>query len=83
MWMNSVLQVEELAKARESLVKAETSRKHFEERCEELSRKLQGNEEKLAVYERRPSTNHGTVEPTATDGLSREQQLETEVAELR
>jgi nucleoprotein TPR len=45
---------QELAKTRESLVGAEISKKHLEERVEELTRQLQGNQEKLAVYERRP-----------------------------
>jgi len=72
--------IEELAKTRESLVEAETSRKHLEERVQELTRHLHGNEEKLAVYERRGPT---TVSRSADESLSREQQLEAEVAELR
>lgn len=72
-------QIEELGKTREALVGAETSRKYLDERVQELTRQLQGNEEKLAVYERRP-----TAGPRSTDeSLTREQQLEVEVAELR
>ncbi|KAG2144206.1 hypothetical protein DEU56DRAFT_790720 [Suillus clintonianus] len=72
---------EQLSQARESLVGAETSKVHLQERVDQLTRQLQGNEEKLAVYERRPSVANG-VAPTAQD-LPREQQLEQEVAELR
>ena len=48
---------------------------------EDLARQLQGNAEKLAVYERR-STGTGAVAPADPD-LPREQQLEQEVADLR
>ncbi|KII91087.1 hypothetical protein PLICRDRAFT_28915 [Plicaturopsis crispa FD-325 SS-3] len=73
---------QELSKTRESLVGAETSKKHLEERVEELTRQLQGNEEKLAVYERRTTGVNGVAQQVDTN-LSREQQLESEVAELR
>ena len=49
---------------------------------EELTRQLRGNEEKLAVYERR-STSGRIATEYPDSGLSQEQQLETEVAELR
>ncbi|KIM89473.1 hypothetical protein PILCRDRAFT_61094 [Piloderma croceum F 1598] len=74
--------MEDLSKARESLVGAETSRMHLQERVDELSRHLQGNEEKLSVYERRSSTVGGVPQNADTDS-SREQQFEAEVAELR
>jgi nucleoprotein TPR len=74
--------MQDLSKARESLVGAETSRKHLQERVDELSRQLQGNEEKLSVYERR-STAVGAVSQGGDKDLSREQQFEAEVAELR
>lgn len=61
---------------------AETSKKHLEERIIELTKQLQGNEEKLAVYERRSSTVSGITQVVDQD-MSREQQLEAEVAELR
>jgi nucleoprotein TPR len=77
----SYLQMEDLSKARESLVGAETSRMHLQARVEELSRHLQGNEEKLSVYERRSSTVG--VPQSADKDSSREQQFEAEVAELR
>lgn len=74
--------MEDLSKARESLVRAETSGTHLQERVDELSRHLQGNEEKLSVYERRSSVVSGAVQSTNQDS-SREQQFEAEVAELR
>ncbi|KAI6151410.1 hypothetical protein EDD17DRAFT_1636802 [Pisolithus thermaeus] len=73
---------EQLAQARESLVGAETSKTHLQDRVEQLTRQLQGNEEKLAVYERRVSGT-STVTTFPTRDLPREQQLEQEVAELR
>lgn len=71
-----------MSKTREGLIGAETSKKHLEERVEELNRQLKGNEEKLAVYERRPGATNG-VAHAADQDVNREQQLETEVAELR
>ncbi|PCH39913.1 hypothetical protein WOLCODRAFT_88363 [Wolfiporia cocos MD-104 SS10] len=72
----------ELSKTRESLVGAETSKKHLEDRVDELTRQLRGNEEKLAVYERRASVVNGVAQHTDAD-MTREQQLEADVAELR
>ncbi|KAI0826824.1 hypothetical protein BC628DRAFT_1319381 [Trametes gibbosa] len=74
--------LEGFGKTRESLVAAETSKKHLEERVEQLLRQLQGNEEKLAVYERRATSVNGITSRNDED-MSREQQLEAEVAELR
>lgn len=76
------MQTAQLSQARESLVGAETSKLHLQERIDQLTRQLQGNEEKLAVYERRPSITNGAA-PTTEQDLPREQQLEQEVAELR
>ncbi|OAX41397.1 hypothetical protein K503DRAFT_502353 [Rhizopogon vinicolor AM-OR11-026] len=73
---------EQLSQARESLVGAETSKVHLQERVDQLTRQLQGNEEKLAVYERRTVGANG-VAPATEQDLPREQQLEQEVAELR
>ncbi|KAI0081625.1 hypothetical protein K474DRAFT_1635534 [Panus rudis PR-1116 ss-1] len=73
---------QEYSEAREALARAETSKKHLEQQVEQLSRQLQGNEEKLAVYERRAS-GANNVTPRTDQDLSREQQLEAEVAELR
>ena len=65
-----------------SLVKAETSKTHFEQRVEELSRKLQGDAERLAVFERRSSAVNGAAHVGA-EGGSQERQLDAEVADLR
>lgn len=75
-------QTEDHTKTREALVAAETSKRHLETQVEQLNRQLRGNEEKLAVYERRAP---GAPVPTtpADDSLTREQQLEAEVADLR
>jgi nucleoprotein TPR len=72
-----------MGKTREALIGADTSRKHLEERVQELTRQLQGNEEKLAVYERRSGTGFTTGPRSADESLTREQQFEAEVAELR
>ncbi|KAF8158177.1 hypothetical protein B0H34DRAFT_444170 [Crassisporium funariophilum] len=72
---------QEFSKTRETLVEAQTSRKHLEDRVDELTRQLKGNEEKLSVYERRSGSN-GIAQQVDPD-LTREQQLEAEVAELR
>ncbi|KAF6755929.1 hypothetical protein DFP72DRAFT_895626 [Ephemerocybe angulata] len=77
---------EEVSRTRESLVSAETSKKHLEDRLADLTKQLQGNQEKLGVYERRPATTTAGGDAAAasdTSDLSREQQLEQEVAELR
>ncbi|KAJ7600871.1 hypothetical protein C8J56DRAFT_1019894 [Mycena floridula] len=73
---------QELSRTRESLIGAETSQKHMEERIADLTKQLQGNEEKLAVYERRPGSGH-VHSSIANQDMSHEQQLEAEVAELR
>lgn len=64
---------------------AETTKKHLEEKVEDLTKRLQGNEEKLSVYERRTGVSSSSVAvPQNTDeSLSQEQRLEAEVAELR
>jgi nucleoprotein TPR len=81
----TVTQARDLQEARSSLVKAETTKTHVEQRLEELSRKLQGDAEKLAVYERRSLGVNGTsaTHHASASGGSREEQLESEVAELR
>lgn len=78
-----ILQAEELSKTRESLIEAETSRKHLDEKVQDLTRQMHGNQEKLAVYERRPTSANGAGHRSVDESLSREQQLESEVAELR
>ena len=77
--------VESLSKAREGLVEAETSRKHLQERVDELVKQVQTSEEKLAVYERRTTTitaSGSAQSASATEGTN-EEQLRAEVAELR
>jgi nucleoprotein TPR len=76
------MQMQDLSRTRESLVGAETSKKHLEERVADLNRQIQGSEEKLSVYERRPAADRGISNNLGQDS-SREQQLESEVAELR
>ncbi|KAL5512259.1 hypothetical protein ACEPAG_8346 [Sanghuangporus baumii] len=67
--------VENLPKARESLVEAETSRKHLREPVDELVKQVQMNEERIAILERRTDTSRP---PTGEDGS--EQELKVEVA---
>ncbi|KAF9452906.1 hypothetical protein P691DRAFT_659626 [Macrolepiota fuliginosa MF-IS2] len=76
---------EEYSRNRENLVAAETNKKHLEEKVEDLAKRLKGNEEKLAVYERRTGASGASaaVSQTVDENLPREQQLEAEVAELR
>lgn len=64
------------------LAGAQTSKKHLDDQVEQLTRQLRGNEEKLAVYERRASGAPGHMQRMDED-LSPQQQLEAEVAELR
>ncbi|KAJ4482315.1 hypothetical protein J3R30DRAFT_3402901 [Lentinula aciculospora] len=71
--------VQELSKTRETLVIAETSKVHLEERVGDLTKHIKGNEEKLAVYERRG----GAQRSVENSEMSREQQLEAEVADIR
>jgi nucleoprotein TPR len=73
--------MQEFAKTRELLVAAETSKKHLEQRVEDLSKHLEGNQEKLAVYERRPHAAAGST--TTSSGLANGQQLEGELADLQ
>lgn len=79
--VKTLLQSQDFSKTRESLVEAQTSRKHLEEKVEDLIRQLKGNEEKLVVYERRPGSVN--VSRPVEQDVSLEQQLEAEVAELR
>ena len=73
----------DLQEARMSLVKAETSKTHLEQRVEELSRRLQGDTERLAVYERRSLAVNGATRHIGAEGGSQEQQLDADVADLR
>ena len=74
-----------MSKVRESLVEAETIRKHLQERVDELVKQVQMNEEKIAVHERRTSVTidtSGISHPPAEEAGS-EQDFKSEVAELR
>jgi nucleoprotein TPR len=76
-------QARDLQEARTSLAKAETSKTHLEQRVEELSRTLQGDAERLAVYERRSLAVNGATHHTGVEGGSQVQPLDAEVADLR
>jgi len=76
------LQTGQLSQAWESLVGAETSKAHLQECVDQLTHQLQGNEEKLAMYERRTAGISGAA-PAVEQDLPREQQLKQEVAELQ
>lgn len=73
--------VDDLSKTRESLVRAETTRTHLQERLNELEKQIQSAEEKLAVYERRP----GGSSLSANSSLETvaDPQMQRELAELR
>lgn len=68
----------DLASTRESFVIAQTNEKHLNTRIEDLVRAIEGNSEKLAVYERRP-----TGAESGLGDLSAANDLQREVAELR
>ncbi|KAG8925621.1 hypothetical protein FRC02_009537 [Tulasnella sp. 418] len=67
----------ELSATREKLVVAQANETHHQTRIEDLIRQLEGNSEKLAVYERRPEGAAGEGSAFTVD------QLEKEVADLR
>ncbi|KAG8871481.1 hypothetical protein FRB98_000746 [Tulasnella sp. 332] len=70
----------EASNTREQLMIAQTNEKHLTARVEELVRTLEGLNEKLAVYERRPSTVNGVG---SAHDISSAEELQKEVAELR
>jgi nucleoprotein TPR len=67
----------EYHEAREALLTSKNTASRAEERAESLARQVAAYEEKLAVYEGRRSQTGGD------SSLSREQQLETQVADIR
>ena len=67
------LQTGQLSQAWESLVGAETNKVHLQERVDQLTRQLQGNEGKLAMYERRTAGINGAA-PAVEQDFPREQQ---------
>ena len=66
-----------MSKTRETASVAENSRAHLQERVDGLVKEAQSLREKLAVYEGRAS---GAPMP---EGLTREQQLEIELGDVR
>lgn len=68
--------MKELSATREQLIIAQTNEKHLNTRIEDLSRSVQGSNEKLAVYER-------GVTGGGTQDISSPEELKREVAELR
>ncbi|KAG8987496.1 hypothetical protein FRB90_003320, partial [Tulasnella sp. 427] len=66
----------DLSATREQLIVAQTNEKHLTVRIEDLSRTIQGSNEKLAVYER-GVTSAGPLD------ISSPEELKHEVAELR
>jgi hypothetical protein len=65
---------------REAKTIAETSLTHIQARVEDLQKQLEIASSKLGVYERVPGT---TSSSHVAEGLSAEQLLQTEIAELR
>lgn len=66
----------ELSSTREQLIVAQTNEKHLTVRIDDLTRTIQGSQEKLAVYER-------GVTATGAHDISSPEELKREVAELR
>ena len=82
-------QVENLSKAREALVEAETSRRYLQERDDNLTQQVQICKEKLTVYERRSSvvaatpTSGATVTSSVATNGSDPEELRAEITGLR
>ncbi|KAK2737652.1 hypothetical protein FQN57_007459 [Myotisia sp. PD_48] len=79
-----------LSSTREEMIATKTTSDHLQSRVDELSVELKSAEERLAVIQRKPSTNippsgdSGEAEvSTAERQLSKEQELEVEVSELK
>lgn len=70
----------DLASTHEALAVAKTSQEHLQARADDLAKQVDAKEEKLAVYEKRTTSSGAT---SAGQTLSREQQLEIELADLR
>ncbi|GAC97197.1 filament-forming protein [Pseudozyma hubeiensis SY62] len=75
----------ELSSAREALAIARTSADHTQLRVEDLTRQLESTQEKLGIYERRDKLSRDPVafRAQADVQLSREEQLEIELADLK
>ncbi|KAG2418026.1 hypothetical protein HFD88_001126 [Aspergillus terreus] len=82
--------VTSLGAVREELVAAKTTRDHLQTRVDELTVELRSAEERLQVVQSRPSVSAAPAEIPATTeegsqetGLTREQELGIQVAELK
>ncbi|KAA8649734.1 hypothetical protein EYZ11_009641 [Aspergillus tanneri] len=82
--------VTSLSSVREELVATKTTRDHLQSRVDELTVELRSAEERLQVVQTRPSASAPAAEePVATEvsgqesGLTREQELGMQVAELK
>ncbi|CAG8024061.1 unnamed protein product [Penicillium olsonii] len=82
--------VTSLSSVREELVAAKTTRDHLQSRVDELTVELKSAEERLQVFQSRPSVSGASAEATAEgqdagegSGLTREQELGIEVSELK
>ncbi|BDD55673.1 hypothetical protein MPDQ_000867 [Monascus purpureus] len=82
--------VTSLGAVREELVAAKTTRDHLQSRVDELTVELRSAEERVQVLQSRPSvsapsveTPQVTEETTEVSGLTREQELGIQVAELK
>lgn len=73
----------QLAKARDSLIAAETTSKDLQDRVDDLLKQSQMKEEKLAVYERRNPSTRSLISTREQGGTNDVQLLESEIAELR
>ncbi|CBQ70476.1 conserved hypothetical protein [Sporisorium reilianum SRZ2] len=75
----------ELSSAREALAIARTSADHTQLRVEDLTRQLESAQEKLGIYERRDQLSRDPVafRAQADIQLSREEQLEIELSDLK
>lgn len=72
-----------LATARENVVETKTSRDYLQSRVDELTVSLKASEDKLSVYTKPASTFSEVNEAEDNEMLSREQELQVEVAELK
>lgn len=81
--------VTSLSSAREELASTKSSRDHLQSRVDEMTVELKSAEERLAVLQRKPGptdaadTQESTSEAAPEGELTREQELEVEVSELK
>jgi len=73
----SVSQTTEHSSTRETLIAAQTSQEHLEQRVRDLVLQLEAKEEKLAIFEGRSAAGEGEA------GRTVEEQLQVTVADLR